>query len=244
MQQTASRRLSLGLSVVFHIILLTLLADIGLFSYLTNPHPVTMPLDVIYVTAASNDTEQPANASPSAAATSDISLPPKLQTAAKATANANHPLATTMASADRPQATDAISGSKNNGQSTSGQGAAQGPDKGNSAVSNSGTASENASDKDADLIVETPPHLRNSVKPEYPEEMRQAGISGTVKIRATIGKDGRVEDLEILQSSGAAALDQAALDAFRQYSFSPAKNKHGQPVRCYMNQTFPFRLDD
>ena len=243
MQQTASRRLSLGLSVVFHIILLTLLADSGLFSYLTNPHPVTMPLDVIYVTAASNDTEQPANASPSAAATSDISLPPKLQTAAKATANANRPLAATMASAGRPQATDAI-GSKNNGQSTSGQGAAQGTDKGTSAVSNSGTASENASDKDADLIVETPPHLRNSVKPEYPEEMRQAGISGTVKIRATIGKAGSVEDLEILQSSGAAALDQAALDAFRQYSFSPAKNKHGQPVRCYMNQTFPFRLDD
>ena len=55
------------------------------------------------------------------------------------------------------------------------------------------------------------------VAPVYPREARAAGISGTVRLHAIIGKDGGIQALEFF--SGPPALKEAALDAVRQWKY-------------------------
>jgi protein TonB len=57
------------------------------------------------------------------------------------------------------------------------------------------------------------------VEPSYPPLARQAHISGTVRLHAIISKDGRVTELQVI--SGHPLLVQAAMDAVRQFRYSP-----------------------
>lgn len=61
--------------------------------------------------------------------------------------------------------------------------------------------------------------LLNKVQPVYPPLARQTRVFGTVKLHAIIGKDGTVQQLEVL--SGHPLLVQAALDAVRQWRYRP-----------------------
>lgn len=63
------------------------------------------------------------------------------------------------------------------------------------------------------------PRLLKDVKAVYPEEARLAKVNGIVQLEATIGTDGRVTDARVLRS--VPMLDQAALDAVRQWEFAP-----------------------
>jgi protein TonB len=69
--------------------------------------------------------------------------------------------------------------------------------------------------------------LMNRVQPSYPPLARQTRISGTVRLHAIIGKDGSVQQLEVL--SGHPLLVQAALDAVRQWRYQPT-TLNGDPV--------------
>src|SRR6266851_3830790 len=59
----------------------------------------------------------------------------------------------------------------------------------------------------------------NRVQPVYPPLARQTRISGTVRLHAIIGKDGTIQQLEVI--SGHPLLQQAALDAVRQWRYQP-----------------------
>jgi protein TonB len=59
----------------------------------------------------------------------------------------------------------------------------------------------------------------NRVQPVYPPLARQTRISGTVRLHAIIGKDGAIKELEVL--NGHPLLQQAALDAVRQWRYQP-----------------------
>jgi periplasmic protein TonB len=61
--------------------------------------------------------------------------------------------------------------------------------------------------------------LINRVQPVYPPLARQTRISGTVRLHAIIGKDGSVQQLEVI--SGHPLLVQSALDAVRQWRYRP-----------------------
>jgi TonB family protein len=61
--------------------------------------------------------------------------------------------------------------------------------------------------------------LLNSVTPTYPPIARAAHVSGAVVLRAIIGKDGLVEDLEVI--SGPEMLRASALAAVRQWTYQP-----------------------
>jgi len=67
----------------------------------------------------------------------------------------------------------------------------------------------------------------NRVQPVYPPLARQTRISGTVRLHAIIGKDGTIQSLEVL--SGHPLLQQAALDAVRQWRYQPTL-LNGDPV--------------
>ena len=67
----------------------------------------------------------------------------------------------------------------------------------------------------------------NKVQPQYPPLARQTRISGTVRLHAIIGKNGAVEQLEVL--SGHPLLVQSALDAVKQWRYQPTQ-LNGEPV--------------
>jgi protein TonB len=69
--------------------------------------------------------------------------------------------------------------------------------------------------------------LINRVTPVYPPLARQTRISGTVRLHAIIGKDGSVQQLEVM--SGHPLLVQAALEAVRQWRYRPTL-LNGEPV--------------
>jgi TonB family protein len=70
-------------------------------------------------------------------------------------------------------------------------------------------------------------HLANRVQPIYPPLARQTHVSGTVKLHAIIGKDGAVEQLQVI--SGHPLLVQAALDAVKQWRYQSTL-LGGEPV--------------
>src|SRR5229473_1774865 len=67
----------------------------------------------------------------------------------------------------------------------------------------------------------------NRVQPVYPPLARQTRISGTVRLHAIIGKDGTIQQLEVM--NGHPLLQQAALDAVRQWRYQPTL-LNGEPV--------------
>jgi TonB family protein len=75
--------------------------------------------------------------------------------------------------------------------------------------------------------------------PVYPMIAREARIQGVVILECVIGADGRVEDIRVLR--GIPLLDQAAVDAVRQWEYVPTY-VNGVPVPVIMTVTVQFRL--
>ncbi|HLG95023.1 MAG TPA: energy transducer TonB [Bryobacteraceae bacterium] len=77
------------------------------------------------------------------------------------------------------------------------------------------------------------------VKPVYPEMARITLVQGTVRFRATIGRDGAVEALELV--SGPPLLVQAAREAVEQWIFLPA-TRNGDAVEDVTQVALNFEL--
>jgi protein TonB len=74
--------------------------------------------------------------------------------------------------------------------------------------------------------------LRNP-KPPYPISSRENGEQGAVMLYACITDHGKVERVDLAQSSGHPALDRSALNAVRHWSFSPAQESGKSIPMCY-----------
>ena len=85
-----------------------------------------------------------------------------------------------------------------------------------------------------------PPTRIVDAKPVYPEIAQSARVQGVVICEAVIGPDGKVADVRILRSIP--LLDQAAVDAVRQWEFTPTL-LNGIPVPVIMTTTVNFTLD-
>lgn len=73
----------------------------------------------------------------------------------------------------------------------------------------------------------------------YPAILKNAGIGGTVVVWAFIDSQGVVQNSEMNTSSGNPALDRAAVDAVREFEFTPALNRDAQvPVWVALPITF------
>ena len=73
----------------------------------------------------------------------------------------------------------------------------------------------------------------------YPPEAAERHIEGTVKLRAVVGRDGRVMGLGVV--SGPPSLVSAAIDAAREWRYIPAL-LNGQPVESETDIDIDFRL--
>ena len=65
------------------------------------------------------------------------------------------------------------------------------------------------------------PKVQFAPAPDYPPEERSKGIAGTTVLTLTLDAKGIVWEVEVAKSSGNRNLDQAAVNAARQWRFSP-----------------------
>ena len=84
--------------------------------------------------------------------------------------------------------------------------------------------------------IKAPTKIKD-VKPVYPAIAQSARVAGVVTIEATIGYDGKVVDAKVVRSSP--LLDQAALDAVRQWEYTPTL-LNGVPVSVLVTVTVNF----
>ena len=85
------------------------------------------------------------------------------------------------------------------------------------------------------------PTVARRVVPRYPDSARMRGIEGQVVIEAIIARDGSVEPgVKIIQSIP--ALDDAAIEAFRQWRFTPGRDASGRPLRVILQAPVRFVL--
>ena len=77
-------------------------------------------------------------------------------------------------------------------------------------------------------------------KPDYPEDLRNQGITGNAVIKFTINKQGSVVDPEVISTTHK-AFGTSSMDAIRQWQFFPAR-KNGKVVSKQVRLPFNFTL--
>jgi TonB family protein len=78
------------------------------------------------------------------------------------------------------------------------------------------------------------------VKPDYTEEARRRGLAGDVVLEIVVRADGGVGSVKLLRGLGS-GLDQRAIDAVKQWRFSPAR-RFGTPVDVIVEVAVEFKL--
>jgi len=84
-----------------------------------------------------------------------------------------------------------------------------------------------------------PPRKTVNVLPQYPTIAQSARIEGVVILDAVIDATGRVTGVRVIRSIP--LLDQAAIDAVRQWRFTPT-TLNGEPVPILLTVTVQFKL--
>ncbi|SDE81589.1 energy transducer TonB [Sporomusa acidovorans] len=88
------------------------------------------------------------------------------------------------------------------------------------------------------------PRVLNRVDPDYPDDARQEGFAGTVKVKVEVLENGRPGEVFVVRSSGRQSIDEAALRAVRRWRFVPAQEVgSGEAVRCYTTFSVVFELN-
>jgi TonB family protein len=85
-----------------------------------------------------------------------------------------------------------------------------------------------------------PAVLIKQVPPQYPPIAKAAKITGVVRLHVTIGTDGSVKEVSVIW--GNPILAQAAVDAVRQWRYSPVL-RNGKPTEAETEASINFALD-
>jgi periplasmic protein TonB len=87
-----------------------------------------------------------------------------------------------------------------------------------------------------------PMHALSQVYPLYPESARIRLKEGQLVVRYTIGKDGRVKDVIVIDHADDQSFDDSAVRAIRNWRFSPLI-KDGEATEVVHELTVFFRLE-
>lgn len=82
----------------------------------------------------------------------------------------------------------------------------------------------------------------NNPAPAYPPMARRLKEQGRVLLKVLVGENGHAENVQIENSSGYSKLDQAALEAVKQWTFIPAKRSN-QAISAYVLVPIKFSLN-
>lgn len=88
--------------------------------------------------------------------------------------------------------------------------------------------------------------------PDYPKDLRDAGVEGEVVIKLHVHRDGTVKGAKILRSTNTAtgeeekaaadkAFKSAVIGAIKAWKYTPSK-LDGQPISVWIIVNFPFKL--
>jgi TonB family protein len=83
----------------------------------------------------------------------------------------------------------------------------------------------------------------SQAQPLYPDSARRLDIQGTTTLRVQVLADGQVGEVAVEQSAGHPDLDQAAVDAARQWRFQPAR-RGTEPVPVWVRLAMTFTVRD
>lgn len=81
----------------------------------------------------------------------------------------------------------------------------------------------------------------NDVLPEYPDMARRRGIEGSVRLGFVINAQGRVENIQVLESNPGGVFDRSARRAAARWRFTPS-TENGVAVPRKAEKTIEFRL--
>ena len=93
---------------------------------------------------------------------------------------------------------------------------------------------EDDEDEDGPVVVDPPRDIQplDGVKPPYPPQLKRLGISGRVKVRLTVSKDGTVENVEVLESEPkrprdkSGPFDKTVIDGVKKWHFPKYRNSY------------------
>lgn len=114
---------------------------------------------------------------------------------------------------------------------------------GTGAGSGSGTADEPAPVSVATIKTRAMPKGDYSyfTGADYPEEAKQLGIEGSIKVRLIVDDKGKVKSADLVNRLGS-GLDELALRRAKQIEFEPAKDTNDRPVTSVVVWTFHMTL--
>ena len=235
-----------ALSILLHLLVFLVIASTGIFS--NSPVREKLIDLVVYEEAAASPAASvSAGTGSSEMDSNNISLPSQ-QTLPAVTKEYTRAKPVPEAAGENPKQGEAVSkgNPENRGADTgsvNGKGTAA--EKGGSGTGGSGMDTGGAGGAGASTTgqLKRSPQILSQPAPVYPENLRRRNIEGAVAVRITVGVDGLVENVEILQSSGYDEMDAAATEAVYQYRYQPAVSSNGDEVRCAITRTLHFAIE-
>ena len=234
-------RKALGASLLLHLILFLTAAAMGLFS-VASPTGKRPPIDVVLYDAGSDAGSSAAGDSASAAApvvtvddivVQDKNVVPEAVQEQQTSAQKNMPRTVQSTAHTVQTGTAGARGSQSGNTSGSSAGTGSGTSTGDS----DGTAGLGSAPAPPQERVEA--SLRAEARPEYPQELIDDDVEGSVTIKILVAADGSVEAVDVASSSGYRAMDRAAVAAGWRFQFNPGDNGR----RGVWTKTFRFQLN-
>ena len=239
MEEKQGTYTALSLSLALHVILLLAAGALGLFS-IAVPQTGDTPVEVtLYdagppAAAAAGDSA----AAPAVSAVSDVvivdkTLPPETpQETPKQTSNPQ-----TSAAPSKPSDGTQTGTAGNSGSSGGGDTVGTGTKGGTSGTSGGEDAAPAA--PPAPPAERVAASLRAEATPEYPQELIEDDVEGSVTVKILVAADGSVESVKLISPSGYSAMDRAAIAAGYRFQFNPGDNGR----RGVWTKTFRFQLE-
>ena len=235
MEEKRGTYTALSLSLALHVILLLAAGALGLFS-IAVPQTGDTPVEVTLYDAGSPAAAAAGDsaAAPAVSAVSDVvivdkTLPPETpQETPKQTSNPQ-----TSATSSKPSDGTQTGTAGSSGGDT----ARTGTKGGTSGTSGGGDTAPAAPPAPPAERVEA--SLRAEATPEYPQELIEDDVEGSVTVKILVAADGSVESVKLISSSGYSAMDRAAIAAGYRFQFNPGDNGR----RGVWTKTFRFRLE-
>lgn len=92
------------------------------------------------------------------------------------------------------------------------------------------------------ILVDKPAFVSAPVQPRYPRAAQKRGVEGTVMYEIWLDEQGNQIKQQLLTSSGTESLDRSALEAIKQWQFSPRIHQ-GVPVAHRVHIPIRFKLE-
>ncbi len=93
----------------------------------------------------------------------------------------------------------------------------------------------------SEMVTDAEPLYRMNPEPKYPRMAQKRGYQGTVILNVLVNKEGRVDNLMLFETCGYSILDNAALEAVKDWVFEPGK-EGDKPVEMWVQVPVRFEL--